>query len=40
MEKEEDGDFYVRSGPGSIRLSQEDLEGYVKSRFPETKEME
>ena len=28
------GDFYVRSGPGSIRLNPEDVEDYIKTRFP------
>ena len=34
VEKSEKGDFYVRSGPGSIRLSPEDTAAYVKTRFP------
>ena len=33
-EKDEDGDFYVRSGPGSIRLEAADAEAYVQTRFP------
>jgi hypothetical protein len=34
MEKSEEGGFYVRSGPGSIRLSPEDTAAYIKTRFP------
>ena len=34
METEEGGDLYVRSGPGSIRLSPEDAAAYIKTRFP------
>lgn len=28
-----DGDFYVRSGPGTVKLSTQDAEEYIKTRF-------
>jgi len=34
MEKDEDGDFYVRSGPGSVRLDAADVAAFIKTRFP------
>jgi hypothetical protein len=34
MEKEKDGDFFVRSGPGSIRLPPESAAKYIQTRFP------
>ena len=34
VEKSEAGDFYVRSGPGSIRLNPEDAAAYIRTRFP------
>ncbi len=33
MEKQLDGDFYVRNGPGSISLSPVETEEYVRTRF-------
>ncbi len=33
LEKAEEGDFYVRSGPGSVRLSPEDARAYIATRF-------
>jgi hypothetical protein len=30
-----EGDFYVRSGPGSVKLSPESAAEYIKTRFPE-----
>ena len=33
LEKSEEGDFYVRSGPGSIRLEPEDAKVYIRTRF-------
>jgi hypothetical protein len=33
LEKSERGDLYVRSGPGSVRLGEEDVEKYVTSRL-------
>jgi hypothetical protein len=32
--QDERGDFYVRSGPGTVRLSAEDTEQYIQTRFP------
>jgi hypothetical protein len=26
-------DFYVRSGPGTVKLSPQDAEEYIKTRF-------
>ncbi len=34
MEEAERGDFYVRSGPGSVKLSPESAAEYIKTRFP------
>ena len=28
-----DGDFYVRSGPGSVALSREDTAEFIRTRF-------
>ena len=33
MEKTQDGDFFVRSGPGTVRLPPESAERYVETRF-------
>ena len=33
VEKAPDGDFYVRSGPGTVRLGEADTERYVVTRF-------
>ena len=33
LEKAPDGDLYVRSGPGSVRLSKEDVRAYAATRF-------
>ena len=33
LEKSERGDFFVRSGPGTVRLSTEDAEAYIATRF-------
>ena len=33
LEKAGDGDLYVRSGPGTVRLGDEDAEKYVATRF-------
>ncbi len=35
MEKSPDGDFYVRTGPGSRALKPDDVGPYVKTRFPQ-----
>ena len=36
MEKAVGGDLYVRSGPGTVRLAQEDADKYVATRFGTT----
>jgi hypothetical protein len=33
MEATPDGDFFVRSGPGTIKLSPEDTKEYIRTRF-------
>jgi predicted HTH transcriptional regulator len=33
IEESESGDFYVRSGPGSIKLSAESAAEYIRTRF-------
>ena len=32
-EESPDGDFYVRSGPGSVKLNPESAAEYIKTRF-------
>ena len=39
MEAAPEGDFYVRSGPGSVRLSPDDAREYVGTRFPAAKSL-
>ena len=34
---EEGGDFFVRSGPGTVQLSPEDTSEYIRTRFPDTR---
>ena len=29
------GDFFVRSGPGTVKLSPEDTKEYIRTRFSE-----
>ena len=36
LEKSDGGDLYVRSGPGSVRLSEADVAEYVRTRFPDS----
>jgi type I restriction enzyme, R subunit len=36
MEKDTEGDFFVRSGPGTTRLSPESAGKYIQTRFPTT----
>ncbi len=36
LEKSEQGDFYVRSGPGSVRLRAKDVGEYVRTRFSQS----
>ena len=33
LEKENGGDFFVRSGPGTVKLSSDDTREYIRSRF-------
>ena len=33
MEASPEGDFYVRSGPGSVRLAQDSAREYIRTRF-------
>jgi hypothetical protein len=35
LEKSARGDFFVRSGPGTVRLGETDVEEYVRTRFPQ-----
>jgi hypothetical protein len=37
LEANADGDFYVRSGPGTIRLSLESAGEYIRTRFSNLK---
>ena len=37
METALDGDFFVRSGPGTIKLSPDDTKEYVRTRFGEAR---
>lgn len=34
MEASPEGDFFVRSGPGTVRLSPESAKEYIRTRFP------
>ena len=34
MEADPAGDFYVRSGPGTVRLPPESAAKYIRTRFP------
>ena len=34
-EEHPDGDFYVRSGPGTVKLSLESAKEYIRTRFPQ-----
>jgi hypothetical protein len=33
MEASPDGDFYVRTGPGSVRLAPDSAREYIRTRF-------
>lgn len=35
MEATPDGDFYVRTGPGTIKLSADSAQEYIRTRFGE-----
>ncbi len=34
MEEDPPGGFYVRSGPGTVRLQGDDVQAYIRTRFP------
>jgi len=34
LEKSEEGDFYIRSGPQSVKLDPDSATEYVKTRWP------
>jgi hypothetical protein len=34
LEAKPEGDLYVRSGPGSVRLSPDSARKYIRTRFP------
>ena len=34
-EEHPDGDFYVRSGPGTVKLSPESAKEFIRTRFPQ-----
>ena len=36
-EESPEGDFYVRSGPGTVKLSLESAQEYIRTRFPMTR---
>ena len=38
MLEAEKGEFYVRSGPGTVKLSPEDSEKYIATRFAKVSE--
>jgi type I restriction enzyme R subunit len=40
MESDREGDFFVRSGPGTVRLSPESAKEYIRTRFPGRKQHE
>ncbi|MEK7763510.1 MAG: RNA-binding domain-containing protein, partial [Nitrospirota bacterium] len=35
VEEQLEGEFYVRSGPGTVRLSAKSVEEYIRTRFPQ-----
>jgi type I restriction enzyme, R subunit len=37
LEATPDGDFFVRSGPGTVRLAPDSAQKYVATRFPDAK---
>ena len=36
VESPEEGDFFVRSGPGTVKLTPDDAKAYVRTRFGQT----
>jgi type I restriction enzyme R subunit len=37
-DEKSEGDFYVRSGPGTVKLNQESTKEYIRTRFPQVGE--
>lgn len=37
-EEKSEGDFYVRSGPGTVKLSTDNTKEYIRTRFPQAAE--
>ncbi len=37
VETEADGDFFVRNGPGTVKLSPDDVKEYVRTRFDQVR---
>ena len=37
MEASAGGDFFVRSGPGTVKLSTDSANGYIRTRFSATR---
>ena len=37
VETAEEGDFFVRSGPGTVKLSSDDTREYVRTRFADVR---
>jgi hypothetical protein len=38
VEEKSEGDFYVRSGPGTVKLNPENTKEYIRTRFPQVGE--
>jgi hypothetical protein len=38
MEKSANGDFFVRSGPGTVPLSPDSTKEYIRTRFPKNEQ--
>ena len=36
LERENGGDFFIRSGPGTVKLSKESAGKYIRTRFPDS----
>ena len=37
-DEKSEGDFYVRSGPGTVKLNPENTKEYIRTRFPQVGE--
>jgi len=40
LEASPEGDFFVRSGPGTVKLPAESAQEFIRTRFPGFKESE